>query len=601
VEGGREGPAVAAIYRERLAARRAAEARLEAKHVRFSWARLALFFSGVALVVALGAAAAPWLSLPILAFVPLAIAHARTLNARDRAARAAAFYERGLARLEDRWQGGGLRGERFRDARHLYADDLDVFGEGSLFELIATVRTDSGEDVLAGWLLAPATLEEIRQRQTAIDELAGRLDLREGLAVLGPEIQAGVRTKQLAAWATAPRQLHAIWPQIVAPLLAAVSTTCIVWWIWTGAPPAALVPSIVVQSVFAGAFRRRVHEVSHAVEERERELEVLASLMQRLEGEPASAPLLIRLQTELKSTGRSPSEEIRRLARLADVISSTHNQFFGPIAALLLLGTQLAFAVERWRARCGPAVPRWLRAIAEYEALSALGTYRSEHPSDPFPEIIDDTALFEADSIAHPLLSSAAAIPNDVRLGNAHPHLLVVSGSNMSGKSTLLRTVGLNAVLAQAGAPVRAKRLRMSRVAIGATLRLQDSLQEGRSRFFAEITRISEIVAIAKRDRETPAVLFLFDELLSGTNSHDRLEGSTGILTGLIDLRAIGLVTTHDLALAAIADRLGDKAKNVHFEDKFEDGVLSFDYRLRDGVVRTGNAIPLMRSVGLDV
>jgi DNA mismatch repair ATPase MutS len=173
-----------------------------------------------------------------------------------------------------------------------------------------------------------------------------------------------------------------------------------------------------------------------------------------------------------------------------------------------------------------------------------------------------------------------------------------VSGSNMSGKSTLLRTIGVNAVLAQAGAPVRAKRLRMTPLAIGATLRLNDSLQEGRSRFYAEITRLAAIVRLAK---ETRRVLFLCDELLSGTNSHDRLQGATGILKGLLNLDAIGLVTTHDLALTAIVDELGAMATNVHFEDRFQDNVLTFDYKLRPGVVRTGNAIPLMRSVGLDV
>jgi DNA mismatch repair ATPase MutS len=209
--------------------------------------------------------------------------------------------------------------------------------------------------------------------------------------------------------------------------------------------------------------------------------------------------------------------------------------------------------------------------------------------------------MLEADSVSHPLLP-ATAVPNDVRLGGGGPHLLLVSGSNMSGKSTLLRTVGLNAVLAQAGAPVRAARFRMSPLRIGATLRIQDSLQAGKSRFFAEITRISEVVLLTdQRRHDRGGTLFLFDELLAGTNSHDRLAGATGILTGLLERGAIGLATTHDLALTAMVEGFGDRAVNVHFEDRFEHGTLTFDYRLKPGVVRTSNALALMRAVGLKV
>jgi DNA mismatch repair ATPase MutS len=212
--------------------------------------------------------------------------------------------------------------------------------------------------------------------------------------------------------------------------------------------------------------------------------------------------------------------------------------------------------------------------------------------------------VLEAVALSHPLIPAERAVANDVRLGGDAPHVWLVSGSNMSGKSTWLRTIGINVVLAQAGAPVRAKRLRLSPLQVGATLRIQDSLQAGQSRFFAEITRLSEIVAMARRHADetvAPPVLFLLDEVLAGTNSHDRRIGAESIVRGLIGLGAIGLVTTHDLALTGAVDALGRLAANVHFEDRFEDGVLHFDYRLRDGIVRTSNALALMRSVGLDV
>ena len=597
----------------RLASRRADAERLERQHANLAWARLAIFLSGAVLVGLLGRDSAPWLALPVLAFVPLLFAHARVLNRRDRALRAAGFYERGTARLTDVWQGSGARGERYRNPEHVYAEDLDLFGAGGLFELLVTTRTRAGEDLLASWLLAPAPPDAIRARQGAVAELAPRLDLREDLSVLGPDVDASVQTQDLLAWAAAPAQLTGTWPRIVLPLVAAVSTGLIIQWIWTGDPPDLLVPALALQGLLALWFRHRAHHVAHGIERREQQLRVLATIMERIEREPVETPLLSSLRDRVRATGRSPADEIRRLARLIDILSSGHNQIFAPISALLLLGTQLAFAVEKWRVRCGPAVPHWLAAVAEYEALSALATYASEHPDHPFPSILDGQARFEADAIAHPLLARASAVPNDVWLGTNAPHLLLISGSNMSGKSTLLRTVGLNAVLAQAGAPVRASLLRMTPLHIGATLRIQDSLQAGRSRFFAEISRISAVVSMTAttsvatghlpphQQPPAPAVLFLLDELLAGTNSHDRLQGATGILTGLVERHAIGLATTHDLALTAMAEGLGARATNVHFEDRFEDGTLTFDYRLKPGVVQTSNAIALMRAVGLDV
>jgi hypothetical protein len=600
VDDRRQGPPIRATYRTRLAERRADEARLEARHATFAWTRLGLFFAGIAIVVALGRESAPWLVVPLIAFVGLLFVHARVLNARDRAARAAAFYERGLSRLDHTWQGSGERGEAFRNAEHLYAEDLDLFGAGGLFELLVTTRTGAGDAMLARWLLEPAAPGVVRARQGAVAELAPRLDFREDLAILGPDLVATVRTQDLLAWATAPPQLQGVWPRFVLPVVAAVSTGLIVQWIWTGTPPDLLLPALVVQGLFALRFRHAAHHVVHGIDRREQELRVVATLMDRIERERVESPLLRELGERLRATGQSPADEVRRLARLVEILSSGHNQIFAPIAAVLMLGTQLAFAVEAWRKRCGPAVPQWLAAVAEYEALSALATYASEHPAHPFPEIVDGPAMLDAAAVAHPLLPPDTAIANDVHLGGAEPHLLLVSGSNMSGKSTLLRTVGLNAVLAQAGAPVCAGRFRMTPLRIGATLRIQDSLQAGRSRFFAEISRISAIVAMT-RDDEGARVLFLLDELLAGTNSHDRLQGATGILAGLLDRGSIGLATTHDLALTEIADRLGALARNVHFEDRFEEGALAFDYHLRPGVVRSSNAIALMRAVGLEV
>jgi DNA mismatch repair ATPase MutS len=280
---------------------------------------------------------------------------------------------------------------------------------------------------------------------------------------------------------------------------------------------------------------------------------------------------------------------------LVERLDSRDNVAVRVLEPFILWTMHTAAGVEDWRRHCGPAVRRWLTATGEIEALCSFAGYAFDHPEDPFPEFVEGGASLEAEAICHPLLP--AAVRNDVQLGRS-PQVLMVSGSNMSGKSTFLRTLGVNTVLAQAGAPVRAKRFRLTPLQAGASIRLSDSLQGGVSRFYAEILRIRQILDLTS---STLPVLFLIDEFLAGTNSHDRRIGAGALVRGLVERGAIGLVTTHDLALADIADSLGERASNVHFEDRVEDGKIRFDYVKRPGVVRKSNALELMRSVGLEI
>jgi DNA mismatch repair ATPase MutS len=292
------------------------------------------------------------------------------------------------------------------------------------------------------------------------------------------------------------------------------------------------------------------------------------------------------------------SASIRQLRRLIGLSEWQRDAVFVPVAIALLWGPHLAWAIDGWRRKHGGDIRRWLQTIGEFEAFSSLAAYGYEHPADPFPEIESSAAaVFDGRGLGHPLIANAHMVRNDVQF-TLPTRLFVVSGSNMSGKSTLLRTVGVNTVLALAGAPVRAAQLRLSSFSIGATLRIQDSLLEGRSRFYAEITRIREVTDLTRGSRP---VLFLLDELFHGTNSHDRLIGAAGVLSALLERGAIGLITTHDLALTAIAGQVGSAATNVHFEDWFEAGEIRFDYRMKPGPVTRSNAIALMQAVGLDV
>ncbi|MFI5458951.1 MAG: DNA mismatch repair protein MutS [Isosphaerales bacterium] len=589
-----------AVHERRLAERNEALERWTKLDRRVADGRLAVVCAGIVLAVLVyrgWGASAWWLTLPGAVFVALVFSHEPIRRAGDRARRAVQFYSRGLARLDGRWAGMGVTGLDYLDLEHPYAADLDIFGVGSLFERLCTARTRAGEETLAKWLLAPASPVAIHERHTAISELRPRLDLREDLELLGVEVRAGIDPAALAAWGTGQRVFPGPAVPVAATILGALGTAALVGWFFfdTGLLPLLLV--LTVEGTFARAFSARVRNVLTAVDRRTHDLVLLSELLRRLEGERFEAPLLSRLVASLETDGLAASVQIRRLARLLHLLDYKRNQLFMPLAAVWLWTTQLAVRIDAWRSGSGQRIAGWLSAIGEFETLCALAAYAAENPADPFAELVIGPACYEAESVGHPLIQAENCVRNDVVLGG-ETRVLIVSGSNMSGKSTLLRTVGISAVLALAGAPVRARRLRITPLAVGATLRIQDSLQAGRSRFYAEITRVRQMVDLA---RAPLPLLFLFDELFHGTNSHDRCVGAGSVVRGLIEQGAIGLVTTHDLALAQIADNLAPKATNVHFEDRLVDGKMTFDYRMRPGVVQHSNALALMRAIGLEV
>ena len=587
-------------YQRLLDERRHEEAALARRADRVSTARLATFAGGAVLTwgaVFGGWMSSWWLSLPVIVFIGLVVVHDRALLARDRVARAVAWYEHGIARLEDRWPGLGARGDRFADGDHLFAQDLDLFGEGSLFQLLSTAQTQAGEDTLASWLREPADRTEVTSRQPAVRDLLPRLELRERLATAAAEMRAAVHPTALRDWATAPPVLHGAWPRVVALALSVLTVAAVVAW-GMGAAAALPVLALAAMVVFAVQFRGRTARVMHAADAPARELAVLGRVCRVLREDAYTSPRLSALHASLETTYGEVHQVARRLERLVEFHDWQHNLIFRPIAALLLWELHCAFAVESWRARYGAAVPEWLQHVGEFEALSALGTYAYEHPGDVYPELVDGDGptVYEAEALAHPLIPTAVTVANDVTLG-ADPQVLIVSGSNMSGKTTLLRSVGVSTVMALMGAPVRARRLRLSPVAVGATLRIEDSLQAGRSRFYSEVLRLGQIVTLARAG----PTLFLLDELFHGTNSHDRTEGARGLLRSLVSLGAVGLVTTHDLALAEIANRMAPAARNVHFDNSLVEGEMRFDYRLKPGPVTRSNALAIMRAVGLEV
>ena len=423
------------------------------------------------------------------------------------------------------------------------------------------------------------------------------MELRKDLSLLGDEIGDRISSQGLIAWGKAPPSLPPGSLRWVAAGLTSLSvaTLCAGLFGDIGAIP--FIASLFLQATFALMLRRRVLAVLAKAQAPSHDLSVLSGLLARLEREPMEAERLVALSASLGGQALPPSERIAQLRRLMDLLDARRNQFFAPIGGLLLWGTQLAFALERWRAECGPTLGPWIDTAAEMESLCALSGYAYENPDHVFPEIAADATVFDGQGLGHPLIAPTECVRNDLGV-DGDRRGLIMSGSNMSGKSTMLRTVGCAIVLGMAGAPVRATRLRLSPFQIGASIRINDSLRDGTSHFLAEIKRLRQIVDLT----EGPwPVFFLLDEVLHGTNSHDRKIGAEAVVRGLLERGAVGIVTTHDLALARIAEGPELGLDNVHFQDEIKRGRMFFDFKLRDGVVQRSNAIELMRSVGLEV
>lgn len=589
-------------YEARRDDRRAEQGQLEAQDDRLATMRGGVFLGSLILlgfIIWGNGVSATWLALPGVVFIGLVVAHAGVARRLVRAKRAVAYYDRALDRLADRWQGTGVSGERYRDSDHPYSGDLDIFGRGSLFQLLCGSRTRIGEDTLADWLSNAAAPDVIQERQQSVDELRNEIDFREEQTLLDAEVHDEIDQNHLRVWAAAEPQPVPHWQRTAATILGGLAILTGIGWIaGFGLWPFLLV--VTAETLVYAGLLSQIRAVASDADEAGSGLAILSQVLELLERQQFSSPLLARLHKSLDTDGHPPSWQIGRLRNLIGYLNNClQNQFFGPVAFVLGIPVHVVHRVEQWREHVGPHIPDWLDAVGQTESLSSLACFAFEHPDDPFPEIVTESEVpaFDGDEIGHPLLPADRCIHNSVSLGR-NMRLIMVSGSNMSGKSTLLRTVGINTVLAMCGAPVRATRLTLTPLQVGTAMRVHDSLQDGASLFYSEISRVKRIVEFAG---QTPPLLFLLDELLAGTNSHDRRVGADGIIRQLVERGAIGLVTTHDLALTEIVETLDGAAQNVHLEDHLINGQMYFDYRVRPGVVKKSNALELMRMVGLDV
>ena len=510
------------------------------------------------------------------------------------------FYERGVARLEGRWVGAGVSGEEFaQDGNHPYAKDLHVFGEGSLFELLCTCRTEVGRRHLAQSLLATPTLEEARRRQEAVRELQDNTALRERLQLLGQYSFQESTWHTIVEWLESPVVKARRWFRVTAvavslsiTVLFVVGKVLAVGWSYVALPFGLL---CVMSAALGVVYRKRVLAAQPAIRALSLELGVLRQGLALLQDQEFKAPLLREL-VQTVAEANAPVH-IRRLERFATWMRERDKESFYHASRALLIGTQVFLAIEVWRLKHGAGLRLWLAAWGEFEALMALATYAAEHPENACASFAEQGTVLRCEAAGHPLLASDVCVGNDIAWDETR-RFYVVSGSNMAGKSTLLRAVGLNVLLAYAGGPVCAKSMTLSRLWMCASIAIQDSLLNGKSKFMAEVERLKQALSVEPEQRP---VLFLIDEILSGTNSKDRRTAAEAILRALLEQGAIGAISTHDLALTELAEVEGLGGANVHMGSRDDGDPLNFDYVLKDGVTRQSSALAIARLAGVRV
>ena len=537
-----------------------------------------------------------WLPLPLILFVVLIAVHDRVIDAMNKSKRRVEYYESAIRRVNDDWAEDGARGQRYADAEHVYSADLDLFGPGSLFQLLSRARTRLGEDQLAAWLCRAAEPDVISARQGAVRRLQPEVKLREQLALLDAAVHDDFDQNFLLKWSTEPARLIDETPRRIARGLSVLAVAAGVAALM-GLGFSLFLIMLMVLLPFLFRFRGQIMATSVEIDDVGNGLEILSQVLKLIEEQKFGDPWLDEITERVQFADETPSRQIAKLAKnIRYMNNSMHNQFFLPIGIVLCLPLHLTHAIENWRATVGRHIPSWLAAVADFEAVVSLSGFAFERPNNPFPDVVSEGPHLEALQLAHPLLPDSECVRNDVNLSRDQ-QMLMVSGSNMSGKSTLLRTIGINSVLAFAGGPVCAKSLTISPLQVATAMRISDSLQQGRSLFFSVLSRLKRVVDLTSSQ---PTVLFLLDEILQGTNSHDRRIGAEAVIRSLLKKAAIGLVTTHDLALTEIGDTL-KSVNNVHFADQIQDGTMTFDYKLRPGVVQKSNALELMRLVGLEI
>ena len=575
---------------------------LQSLYNRYSVLRVSIFLTMLILVIYLANRQDIYGILAVLGvflvvFVFVVKRHQRIGFQRDHASHLAQINQEELLRAS-----GELHsfedGEAFLSAEHPYAVDLDIFGQNSLFQLLSRCTTDLGKRRLAQWLLAPASAPEIPSRQDAIKELASEPERMQELQALGMHFKDNKdNTLPLRHWLKEQdAELDKTYLGVAAYALPLVTFSLLGLSIFTGMTIYPFLGAIAASAILLKQVFSLSLETSKKTEAGIKNIKRLVLLIGQVEASDFKAERLCAIQSHFLHQGYSAATEIRKLQKILDYLLSRANFFYVIINTLLLIDIHLLKAAQRWKRRNRPWVEQWFDAIADLEALNSLAGFHFANPDYAFPRITENPYHFKATSLGHPLIPSAERISNDFTLEGKNT-IGIITGSNMSGKSTFLRTVGLNAVLALSGAPTCAQRLEISVMQVFTSMRTQDNLEEHISSFYAELKRIRQLLDRLARGEK---VMFMLDEILKGTNSKDRHRGAEALIKQLSKPNCTGLISTHDIELGELTHTLPNVV-NYSFNSKIAGEEIKFDYKLEPGICYSFNASKLMQKIGIEL
>lgn len=534
----------------------------------------------------------------LIGFVVFAAKHEKVKNQISALDKLLVYNDHGQKKLQHQWTDLPLDGEQFTDPQHDYCDDLDIFGQGSIFQLINSCYTKDGQRQLAQWLLNPSDVSQLKLRQEAIKELAPLLRFRHDIAKEEMLLQAKDDKVASFIW----------WIKEGNPQFELKGSSVLLWVLpiftlcgffvsfasgWTINLPWIL--PLFISWLVLRSIKIKVNEVYEKIDKVGEGILAYHNIFQIIDTPNFSSQELQRLREEMQAGGEQPAQKLKELAQIAMAFDNRHGMLYSAMNIILLWDIRLLLRLQKWCGETSQSIHRWLRSLSQMQALNSLAAFSYINPSYPFPQFHEQKIL-RATKLGHPCIAGSQRKTNDFCLGDER-QIAIVTGSNMSGKSTMLRSVGLNLVLANTGSCVCAEEFIVGEFHLRTSMRARDDLQKGFSYFYAELHKLKQVIDGLSTDK---TLLFLVDEMLSGTNSRERTIASMGIIKHLFHKGAVGVVATHDLFLASLSDEF-PKIHNFHFTDKVVDDEMHFDYQLKEGPVQTSNALFLMRKVGIEV
>lgn len=576
---------------------------LTTKYNRYSFVRLTLFLIAVALSILLWkfhfAAGILFILLFLAGFYRFVKWHQNILY-HKRIVEALALINQREEAAQDHQYAEFDPGSSFLDSQHPYALDLDIFGPFSIFQFTNRGETFIGKKRLSQYLTIVASKSEITLRQEASKELAGLLDWRQNLQAIGKATEdRGEHLQLLRYWLDKPFFVsNRQWLVIALYLMPFWAIAGILLWIfylpWQAAILFLIPPGLILRNTL-----NQVNETHLQTTHAEKTLAYYAKLIAHIENHEFQSDLLKTLQRTFASQEKTASVAIKELSYIISQLNVRYNIF----AIFLNIGglwdLQWVYRLEKWKGREKSRLPQWFEALAEFEALASLATLKYNHPQWIYPTV-HELPIVLAKALGHPLIHASKRVDNDIEIPT-RGHIKLITGSNMAGKSTFLRAVGINIVLAMTGAPVCASKFSLPRLQVYTSMRTQDALHESTSSFYAELKRLKFIIEAVEAPDATPYPFFLLDEILKGTNSVDRHTGSKALIEQLIYSKGAGLIATHDLELGQLEANAEGAIENLCIEVEIKNGQLFFDYKIKPGVSQSFNATLLMKNMGINI